>query len=221
MRLIGISGRAGAGKDTVAKMLQYLTLSDYSYTRTNQLSYNQWLQINEVTNSKTFQDYTIKDISDWQIIRFADKVKDIVCTLIDCTRGDLEKEEFKTKNVLCGYSPRQLLQLVGTDFGRNVIHKDIWVNLTFRNYDEYSKWLISDVRFKNELEIIQKNKGIVIRVIRPELESMDQHESEVNLKDNDDIYDYVIYNDGNINSLLEEVAKLYQTLETDLLGRLS
>ena len=36
---------------------------------------------------------------DWQIKKFADKLKDIVCLLIGCTREQLEDSEFKNKEL--------------------------------------------------------------------------------------------------------------------------
>ena len=37
--------------------------------------------------------------SNWKIVKFADKLKDIVCLLIGCTREQLESEEFKNKEL--------------------------------------------------------------------------------------------------------------------------
>ena len=86
-------------------------------------------------------------------------------------------------------TPRLLLQLLGTEAGRNVIHSDIWVNALFADYvcndcgkqvcstDEedtgqmihysFPNWIITDVRFPNEAKIIKDKGGIVIRVNRP------------------------------------------------------
>ena len=80
--IIGISGKKQSGKDTVAKIIQYLTLSDYSSVRTNQLTFEKCTNIDLVQ-------------SNWQIVKFADKLKDIVCIIIGCTREQLEDEEFK------------------------------------------------------------------------------------------------------------------------------
>lgn len=90
---------------------------------------------------------------------------------------------------------RWLLQLLGTECGRNTIHNDIWVNTLFTEYkitsyhikgfpeaiifpsyidtydrDDYKciypNWIITDTRFPNELEAIKKRGGISIRVNR-------------------------------------------------------
>ena len=76
---------------------------------------------------------------------------------------------------------RQLLQEVGTEAMRNVIHPNIWVNALFADYThtetgiynsqngkilELPNWIITDMRFPNELEAIKQRGGITIRVNR-------------------------------------------------------
>ncbi len=209
--IIGISGRKQSGKDTVAKMLQYLSLSDYSIARTRQLTFEKWLELERANSLQIFKDYNKYDTSDWSIVRFADRVKDLVCALTNCTRLQLEDEEFKNKPILYDYTPRQLLQLVGTDFGRNIINKDIWVDLTLFNYKDDSYWIMPDVRFRNEAIAIKNLGGVVIRIDR-ESDSYDIHESEVDMVDYTS-FDYVIDNDGTLDDLLEEVHEAYTQIE--------
>lgn len=82
------------------------------------------------------------------------------------------------------WTPRLLLQIMGTQIGRNIIHPDIWVNATMSEYKPqhfrtvktdgvfshqeliYPKWIISDVRFPNELKAVKGKGGITIRVNR-------------------------------------------------------
>jgi hypothetical protein len=216
--VIGVSGKIGSGKDTVGKMLQYLlTRPDMA------LSTFRLLSIEE-------QEYK------WQIKKFSDKLKDIVCILIGCTREQLEDHEFKNRplgeewirysyahgftkdndgnitmlttpcdketyliqsriNWQTAYkfihTPRTLMQLLGTECGRNIIHPDIWVNSLFKDYyssyknnpaykdkgvygvseefeitnpQMYPNWIITDVRFVNEAIRAVKERGILIRV---------------------------------------------------------
>ena len=77
--IIGISGKKGSGKDTVGVIIQHLVdnyIDDISLIRYN------LEQGTSVTDK-------------WQIHKFADTLKDIVCILIGCTRKQLEDEEFK------------------------------------------------------------------------------------------------------------------------------
>ena len=100
----------------------------------------------------------------WQIKKFADKLKDIICLLINCTREQLEDESFKSKELgeewwyfkgrndsLISYSeyskrndedlikptPRFLLQFIGTNLLRNQLHPEIWVNSLMNEYKSY------------------------------------------------------------------------------------
>lgn len=82
-------------------------------------------------------------------------------------------------------TPRKLLQLLGTEAGRQILHPNIWVNALFADYkatnvesyiDKFGEeevvdmdlpnWIITDVRFPNEAQAIKDKGGIVIRVNR-------------------------------------------------------
>ena len=77
--LIAINGRKQSGKDVVGKIIQYLTSESNVYPFDLKL------------------DYSYR--SNWQIKKFADKLKDIICILIGCTREQLENESFKSKEL--------------------------------------------------------------------------------------------------------------------------
>ena len=77
--IIGISVKKTVGKDTVGKIIQYLTSESNIYPFDLKL------------------DYSYR--SNWQIKKFADKLKDIICLLINCTRDQLENESFKSKEL--------------------------------------------------------------------------------------------------------------------------
>lgn len=81
--VIGISGKKQSGKDTIAKIINYLiSTKEIEHS----ITYEKWL----ITDSKYFE----KD-KEFEIKKFADKLKDIVCLLTGCTRENLESEEFK------------------------------------------------------------------------------------------------------------------------------
>lgn len=88
-------------------------------------------------------------------------------------------------------TPRIILQLLGTECGRNILHPNIWINALFSEYKlegdydteertasdggyysspgykgHYPNWIISDTRFVNEVKAIKDRKGIVIRINR-------------------------------------------------------
>ena len=64
--LIAINGRKQSGKDLIGKIIQYLTGESAVYP----------FDLNI--------DYSHK--SNWEVKKFADRLKDIICILIGCTR---------------------------------------------------------------------------------------------------------------------------------------
>lgn len=245
--IISISGFAGSGKDTVGKMIQ--TLLDFPEMSTEQVI--QFSQKETYNNS-------------FKIKKWADKLKDIVCLLINCTRKQLEDPVFKEASLgsawrtwviwnKVGYkkmfaneeeayreynkfatgnafimethhSPRTLMQLIGTECGREIIHPNIWVNSLLSEYimraestpypdgtrgfkivDE-SNWIITDTRFKNEHDAIKEVKSFTINVVRSDFdEKMKQflHISEIDHLSFE--YDVKIDNKGTMEELVENV----------------
>ncbi len=113
---------------------------------------------------------------------FAAPVKDAVSVIFGWERELLEGETEKsrvfreTPDIFWSerfgepFSPRKALQLMGTEAGRNVFHKDLWA-LSFlrRVQSETRNVIVTDVRFPNEIDIICKTGGRVFHIQRGEL----------------------------------------------------
>ena len=84
--IIGISGRIGSGKDTVGELIQLLIWAKGELSAVN---------ISQYRESGQYA-HNIKIQSGFEIKKFADKLKDMVCMLIGCTREQLEDREFKS-----------------------------------------------------------------------------------------------------------------------------
>jgi len=67
------------------------------------------------------------------------------------------------------FSPRMALQLMGTEAGRNVFHEDIWINSLERRLHPNRNVVIADVRFPNEIAMIQRMGGAIVWVRRGNL----------------------------------------------------
>ena len=87
--IIGISGKIGSGKDTVGELIQLLIWAKGELSAVN---------ISQYRESGQYA-HNIKIQSGFEIKKFADKVKDIVCLLINCTREQLEDADFKNKEL--------------------------------------------------------------------------------------------------------------------------
>ena len=223
--IIGINGKIGSGKDLVGKIIQYLI----------------WK--NKTNSSKPFSEVE-RELSGWEIKKFADKLKDIVCILTGCTREQLEDQDFKETPLGKEWNwgnhnffgpkitPRQLLQYIGTNLFRNQLHPNVWINALMseckyryeddgieikERFESISNWIITDVRFPNEVKAIKDKSGIIIRVNRITNNSLIdndthaitnyQHTSETAL-DNYEGFDYIIENDGSIEDLITKVEAI-------------
>jgi hypothetical protein len=106
---------------------------------------------------------------------------------------------------------RQLLLDLGTGLGRG-IKDSVWLD----NFDHRFKKrqpkrdivIVTDVRFRNEFELL-KNKGFYqIRLYRETGEPAINHVSETNQNTiADDEFDYVIHNDKGLDDLKQDVLK--------------
>ena len=236
--IIGISGQKQSGKDTIGKIINILVSSPQ-------------------LNNEGVATFLRKDIgqSHFVVKKFADKLKDMVCMLIGCTREQLEDETFKNTELgeewwyfkgrngsLISYNenskrsdedlikptPRLLMQLLGTECGREILHPNIWVNSVFADYRrslrnvknvpttgmrtsmlqaDYPNWIITDVRFPNEADAIKQRDGVIIRVNSGRCNNDDNHPSETGL-DKYMNFDYIISNDGSIEQLIEKVRRI-------------
>ena len=142
MTLIGFCGSANAGKDTCGEFLVH-----HGFKR----------------------------------VSFATSLKDVVSILFGWNRTMLEgltAEDRQAREVVDTFwskvfgrpvTPRSMLQQIGTDVVRNHLHQDMWVQLVKKNildkhYGEHI--VITDVRFENEIKMIEGLGGQVVRVVR-------------------------------------------------------
>lgn len=102
---------------------------------------------------------------------------------------------------------RDMLINVG-DAIRNNVHKNAFVTSLFSDFDEeHSKWLITDVRFKNELEEIVRRNGVTLRMSNGK--NTRQHASETDLDDAS--FDCIIDNRGTLEELVAKVRRFCNT----------
>ena len=233
--IIGLSGKMQSGKNTVASIIQYLIYQDK--TEHPSLSLNSFLNNTFIGDSysgfiqKSFATKLKQIVSILIGIPVEDLEKQEVkdSRLPECWhKFDDNNHYVEPDNV------RELLQILGTDLLRNQLHQNVFVNALFADYtskkysvgidkyghqtivDKYPNWIITDCRFKNELQAIKDSGGITIRVNR--LNSTNQnghtyinkkdrtHPSELAL-DNAE-FDYVIDNNGTIEELVIKVKEI-------------
>lgn len=166
--------------------------------------------------------------SNWEIKKFAGKLKQIATMLTGVPIECWEDQEFKQNMLNSEWSMtgRDLLQKLGTEAMRNGLHENVWVNALLSDYsctikafgtdefnvidaDVYPNWIITDTRFPNELEAVKKRDGILIKVIRPDNANTigTGHASETALNEFTE-WDFVIENSGTIEDLKQKVSEI-------------
>ena len=73
---------------------------------------------------------------------------------------------------------------------------------------EYLNWIITDLRFPNELERIKAEKGFTIRVYRNNVANTEHSELESETALNDYKLTYTIYNNGSIDELIQKLRTI-------------
>lgn len=111
-----------------------------------------------------------------------------------------------------GLTPRQIMQSLGTEFGRESIHKDIWASATAREVrrllDEGHSVVVDDMRFDNEAEHFAEADphGSVIQIVRPDAPPSNGHSSDGALSPR--YVDHYVYNDQSVEFLYRRMDAL-------------
>lgn len=185
--LIGLKGKIGSGKTTSAEILK--------------------------------EEFTIEEYV------MAGPIKKIgsIMGFTDTELYGTQEEKLK-KNPYWGISARHFLQIFGTDICRDALSEkipamySIWLQLfeIHMNKNKSTNILVSDIRFPDEADAIQKNGGIIIEIDRTPDEPQDsdwenikhhtQHASEMDMEKIK--ANYVISNTKDISYLRSELIKV-------------
>lgn len=139
---------------------------------------------------------------------FADPIRAMLAALGAFPAVDLIDRDAKEKVIdWLGKSPRQMAQTLGTEWGRELVHPQLWVLMAQRRWEAAKAagedLVITDVRFENEVEWFKANGGRVVGLDRPGIAAVSAHASEQ--YDCLASADWVICNDDTIDMLKHEV----------------
>lgn len=166
--IIGLSGYARSGKNTVADILG----PDYRQLSFAEPMREAMLKLNPLVEGR-IRLAELVDEEGWQVAKTYPEV-------------------------------RRLLQVFGTEVGRNMFGEDFWVDLAMYDVSPHEDVVFTDVRFPNEAEAIREMGGIIWRVDRKGIEAVNAHPSETALDDWN--FDRVIDNNGTLDELREMVV---------------
>ena len=190
--LIGLSGKARSGKDTVGNFLKEYFKKNYRLDIIT-TAYADTLK------SKVMADF---DLSFNQVYGDQKEVLDH-----RYTKGQTY------------WTPRQIMQEYG-QFFRTIEH-DFWVRKLFENIEEtgYDGVIVTDIRHKNEIDAIVERDGFHIRIERPDFDnklSNTQHVSETALDNGDYVTHYNIRNDGSLEDLFSKAQSVVNDIITQV-----
>lgn len=124
---------------------------------------------------------------DWQdrcILSFAEPLRRMVSHLMPMQ--NMTDPELKEAPIdwLGGKTPRQILQSLGTDWGRNMVSPTIWIDTMRRIITEqaFDTIIIDDCRFENEADMVRDMGGIVVGLEREGIAYTGEHASEMPVK---------------------------------------
>lgn len=173
--LIGLSGYARSGKDTVADYL----VNKYGFTR------------------MAFADPIREALYRLDPkVTFGDMSEISLAWAVDKSGWEVVKNESP--------EVRGLLQRMGTEVARNMFGEDFWVDYAIGQSWKNDNVVFSDVRFRNEATAIQKNWGVNWRINRPGTKAANIHVSETQMDDYKE-FDLVVNNDGSLQELHAQI----------------
>ena len=224
--IIGLSGLAGSGKDFVANLL----VNNHGFVKIALAD-----PLKRICQE-------VFDFSDDQLFGPSEKRNEPDKRYFTGkTIGSaVEKDSPIYEDSKIYLTPRFALQTLGTDWGRTC-YPEVWTNYTMRvankllsgqgwQYDpRHGLWqepevfndingvVISDIRFRNEMEAVKNHGGKVVRIKRDKSTTLSglasQHSSEQEQKEIlDSEFDYVLNNQENLSLLTQEIS--------DMLGKL-
>lgn len=237
MSIIAVSGKMQSGKNTVASIINKLTNNKYKEKAfADKLKDIVCLLTGCTREQLEDQEFKNKELGEeWWYYYY-----DIGGRKLYPYLEYKDNEDYNT--FLFKHTYRSLLQQIGTDLFRNQLHENVWINSLISGYkknvlshyklresgreyfDEdpiykHPNWIITDMRFPNELKAIKDRGGISIRVKRsiPKEQDVNQsllgavsnykeHPSETAL--DEAVFDYEINNDGTIEELIERVREI-------------
>lgn len=125
VKLIGVAGASGSGKDVVSDILVRLLKS--------------------------------------RKLSFAYPIKNMLRAGLGMTSDQLHSQDKSIVDKIYNVSTRDMLQTLGTDWGRKYVGEDVWIKALQRYIEDSCMYsaVISDVRFENEAEWIREHGTLI------------------------------------------------------------
>lgn len=146
-------------------------------------------------------------------LAFAEPLYECISVITGISPAGLQKRSVKETVIpWIGKSPRQMLQSLGTEWGREMIHPEIWIRITMERATPHlavgRSVVVTDVRFDNEAQAIIDAGGEVWKVARPGWRCLDAgtsgHQSEAGVSEH--LIARTIDNSGSLDDLRRQLS---------------
>lgn len=188
--IIGLNGFKGSGKDTVGAYL----VEKHGFER---LSFAAKLKESAAALFGI-------DPSLWEVL------KNDISAVIEI---EVNKGVTQTEDVIAVVTVREFLQRYGTESHRDIFGQDFWVDYALKGVDPNKNYVFTDARFENELEKIRSLNGYNVQIIRGDVDSSDNHASEVAPPER--LIDAIVYNDGTFDELYKQIDQVLDDIKYD------
>ena len=155
-------------------------------------------------------------------MKFAGSLKDATYSILIDLIGDVDRVHRMIDGDLKSVpipelddeiTPREFMQKLGTDFGRQMIHPELWIRIARamleRDFDDIDLVVFDDVRFENEYEMLKDYGAYLVRLDRPEAsDQFCEHPSEGALENFE--FDAQLLNGGSIEDLQKTAPVILQ-----------
>lgn len=199
MGLIGISGLAGSGKDTVCNIMIQILKSKHNITFERK-AYADVLKERLIIDFGLTYSQLYGDKKEEPDFRYP-KPKKEFSTLFDKSyeNGSLQKTEY--------WTPRELMQFVGTDCYK-AVDRLFWIKALYKFYSFGTNWIVTDCRFEEEVDAVLERGGIHIAVRRDN----NPYVTTKHISENNKIglykVDFEINNGGSLSDLQDQIEVL-------------
>ncbi len=172
--IIGINGKIGSGKDTIGEIIQKLCLTNSGSKFEVKKFAGKLKEIGSLLTGVDVEKFEDQEFKKQEMPKCWNKL-----------------QQSGRSKVSIPMTYREFLQKLGTEAMRDGLHTNVWVNALFADYkpqpnkevaeflaaeglpqsmnageQNYPNWIITDMRFPNEMEAVKERDGITIRVVR-------------------------------------------------------
>lgn len=189
--VIGLTGRARAGKDTVAALV-----GEMAGTTVLRQGFADKLKLSA---ARLF----LPECTLGEALAWCDSVK------VDGAVSTYVEDERSHGDTFWGMSGRQFLQRYGSEAHRDVFGIDFWLDAVLppAGRTDCDLLVIPGVRFENEAQRVLDHDGEVWEIVRPGATSADAHASEDGIPKR--MVTKTIINDGSLDDLRAKVTEAF------------